>query len=271
MTVTRPPAVAGLFYPAAAESLRAAVRAHLGSAGPDEHLGRPKGLIVPHAGYRYSGAAAGAAYRRVMPLRGSVSRVVLVGPAHYVPLDVMAVPSAAALGTPLGALAVDRAAVLEVLALPDVTVSDAAHSVEHSLEVQLPFIVEALGVVSVVPIVVGDVSPSAVGRALELLWAGPETVIVVSSDLSHFHSSAVARQLDGQTADAIARMDPAAIDAEHACGWSALRGFLWAARRHDLRCQTVALTDSSQEAGRPESVVGYGAFVFRERSEPGPT
>jgi AmmeMemoRadiSam system protein B len=265
VTTMRLPAVAGLFYPEEADALRAAVLAHMGQATvPDVPEPPPKALIVPHAGYRYSGPVAGTAYRHVVPLRGQVRRVVLLGPAHYVPLLGMAAPSVDALQTPLGALPVDRAAVESVLDLPQVVVWDQAHAVEHSLEVQLPFLMEALGAVSVVPMVVGEAPPHVVAEVLERLWDGPETLVVVSSDLSHFHSSDVARRLDAQTAAAIERLDCAGLREGSACGWRAVCGLLLASARHGLRCRTVDLRNSGDTAGRTDSVVGYGAFVFTD-------
>lgn len=267
MTTTRPPAVAGLFYPGDREQLRSAVRRFVAAApaeDPGAPLRPPKAIIVPHAGYRYSGAVAGAGFRRVLPLRGAVTRVVLLGPAHYVAVPGLAVPSVDELGTPLGPLRIDTATLTGLAEMPQVTVSDLAHAMEHSVEVQLPFVVETLGAVAVAPIVVGDASSAEVAEVLERVWGGPETLIVLSTDLSHFLPDGAARRMDGDTVVAIEHLDCSEIDGRHACGWRALCGLLLVARRRGLTCHLLEFSNSGEASGRRDSVVGYGAFALTE-------
>lgn len=269
MSATRPAVAAGRFYPSRPEELRSRLTALLARAappGPDEDP--PKALVAPHAGIAYSGAVAAAAYRRLQPLRGTVSRAVLLGPAHFVPLPGLALPTSAAFATPLADVRVDREFGDRVARLPGVSFSDAAHAPEHSLEVQLPFLIASLGDVAIVPLAVGDALDEDLDDALAVLWGGRETVVVVSTDLSHFHDRDTARRLDTATAAAVERLDDGAIDGRHACGHQPLRGLLRTARRRDLRPRNVALADSSEAGGDPEAVVGYGAWTFAPASRP---
>jgi AmmeMemoRadiSam system protein B len=254
----RPPAVAGSFYPREADALTAAVRRCLPPVPGPEPV--PKALIAPHAGYEYSGPVAGSAYARVAPARGVVTRVVLVGPSHRVAFDGVAVPSATHFASPLGNVPIDGGALARVLALPQVGVRDEAHASEHSLEVHLPFLQIALGPFSLVPIVTGDATTEEVGAVLETLWGGLETLIVVSSDLSHYHDYATARQLDARTSAAIEALEGEVIGDEDACGCVPIRGLLWSAQRHGLRARVLDLRNSGDTAGPRDNVVGYGAY-----------
>jgi AmmeMemoRadiSam system protein B len=256
----RAPAVAGLFYPRDAVELRAAVQRYLAAAHPA--VSAPKAVIAPHAGYVYSGPIAGSAFAALAPLRGRVERVVLVGPAHRVALVGMAVPEADAFETPLGMVPVDADAKAALLALPYVRASDQAHEGEHSLEVELPFLQEVLGGVSVVPVVVGDASDTEVAEALDRVWGGPETCVVVSSDLSHYHHRAAAVRLDRATARAVEGLSPWDVDDDRACGCVAVRGLLLVARARGLHATTLDLRNSGDTAGTDDRVVGYGAFAF---------
>ena len=262
----RPPAVAGMFYPAEAEVLRAEVDAFLAAAAdvrpPDAPV--PKALIAPHAGYRYSGAVAARAYDRLAPLRDGIARVVLLGPAHRVGFTGFAVPSVAAFDTPLGRVPLDGAAIDALLALPEVAVSDPAHAEEHSLEVQLPFLQRILGSFHLVPIVVGEVSAEAVAALLERLWGGPETVIVISSDLSHYLGYEAAGRRDGATRTAIESLAYRRLGPEDACGARPVNGLLRLAQLKDLRATTLELRNSGDTAGPHDRVVGYGAWSFTE-------
>jgi len=260
MSNLRMPAVAGLFYPAEAHALRELIRGYLAQARPDGPP--PKALVVPHAGYVYSGPVAASAYARLAPLRDTVNRVVLLGPAHRVGFYGLAASSADAFVTPLGNVPVDREALDRALALPQVRVLDQAHAQEHSLEVHLPFLQECLAQFQVVPLVVGDATAAEVDEVLELLWGGPETLVVISSDLSHYHDYDTARQLDTATSRAIENLRPDDIDYEQACGRVPVTGLLVAARRHALQGRTVDLRSSGDTAGPREQVVGYGAYVF---------
>lgn len=260
MTHVRHPAVVGMFYPDDAGALRAMIREYLDSAeaaGPP-----PKALIAPHAGYVYSGPVAASAYARIAPLRGTVRRVVLLGPAHRVPLRGLAASGADQFLTPLGAVDLDRQAIDALLALPQVRISDEVHELEHSLEVHLPFLQEVLGEFELIPLVVGDASPQEVDEVLEALWGGPETLIVISSDLSHYHDYETARAMDQRTSEAIEALRTEDIRYDQACGRNSVNGLLVAARRHGLHARTVDLRNSGDTAGPRDQVVGYGAYVF---------
>jgi len=259
----RPPAVAGLFYPTEADALRAMVDEYL-AAAPEPQGAPPKALIAPHAGLPYSGPVAATAYRTVAPLRDTVRRVVLLGPSHRVPFHGVAAPDAERFRTPLGEIPVDREGLDAIADLPDVGMLDAAHAAEHSLEVQLPFLQEVLGDFRLVPLVVGDADPETVAAVLERLWGGPETLIVISSDLSHFHDYDTANRIDTATAKAIATLHPERVDHEGACGFYPVRGLLTSARRHGLTGEVLDRRNSGDTAGPRDSVVGYGAFAFHE-------
>lgn len=266
MTRARPPAVAGRFYPADAGRLADEVARHLAdgartlaAAGPPHSP--PKALIVPHAGYVYSGPVAGTAYAAWRGLRGRVSRVVLLGPAHRVAVRGLAAPTVDAFDGPLGPVPVDRAALEAVADLPQVGFDDAAHALEHALEVQIPFLQAVLGDFALAPLAVGAATDAEVGAVLDRLWGGPETRVVVSSDLSHFFDHATATALDRLTADAIERLDGGALHRDSACGRVPIRGLLALAGRRRLTVRAVDLRTSGDTAGDRSRVVGYGAFV----------
>lgn len=261
MSEARPPAVAGTFYPAEGPALRRVVRELLVSTDAPPEGSWPKAVIAPHAGYVYSGPVAASAYQRLRAARGAVERVVLLGPAHFVPVRGIAASGYDAWRTPLGDVRIDVEARAAALALEDVVVDDLAHAPEHSLEVHLPFLMEVLGDFSLVPFAVGDTAPEDVARLLDLLWGGPETVVVVSSDLSHYHDLDTARRLDRATADAIERLVPERVTPDAACGAFPVRGLLTAAREHRCHITTVDLRTSGDTAGPHDRVVGYGAFV----------
>ncbi len=262
MASPRPAAVAGMFYPAAPRELAWEVDDMLRrSAGGDLVPGFPKALIVPHAGYVYSGGVAAEAYDRLRPARGIVRRVVLLGPCHRVPVRGLALPDATAFDTPLGRVPIDRASVEALSGLPQVVVSSAVHAEEHALEVQLPFLQRLLGEFSLVPLAVGAAAASEVAVVIENLWGGEETLIVVSSDLSHYHAYDADRAIDQGTARAILDFS-AAIDHEQACGATPVAGLLLAARRHGLTVELLDLRNSGDTAGGRDRVVGYGAFAF---------
>jgi AmmeMemoRadiSam system protein B/AmmeMemoRadiSam system protein A len=267
--VVRPPAVAGSFYPGDRRELDAALRGYLQEAAGDELAAPPKAVIAPHAGYVYSGPIAASAYVRVAKASGAIRRVVLLGPAHRVAVSGLAAPRAEAFATPLGEVQLDPVALERVLALPQVEVSNAAHALEHSLEVQLPFLQKILDRFDLVPLVVGDATPEQVAEVLDLLWGGEETLIVVSSDLSHFEDYATARRMDDDTSRAIEALEPEGIAYEHACGRIPVQGLLVAARRRGLRAQAIDVRNSGDTAGSRDSVVGYGAYVFSEPARAG--
>jgi MEMO1 family protein len=261
MTEIRPAAVAGAFYPRQPALLASEVAGYLAAAGSVASV-PPKAIIAPHAGYVYSGPIAASIYARLAPLRGTVRRVVLAGPAHRVFVRGAAVPSADGFASPLGNVAVDAAAVAELRKLPFVEVSDRAHAAEHSLEVHLPFLQAVLGEFTLVPIVVGGASPAEMAQLFQLLWGGDETLIVVSSDLSHYLPYESAKAMDARTARAILELRDC-LDPEEACGAAPINGLLRAARERSLTAEQVDLRNSGDTAGDRERVVGYGAFAFR--------
>lgn len=255
----RPAAVAGLFYPRDPDELGATLNALL--AAPQATPKLPRALIVPHAGYEYSGPIAGRAYGSLGPEARSLRRVVLLGPSHREWFRGLAVPTAQAFATPLGVMRVDAAAVITLRRLDAVVVSDAPHALEHSLEVQLPFLQRLAPAAEIVPIVAGDAKPADVEAVIGALWGGAETLIVVSSDLSHYHSYAAARALDAATAQAIleGRGD---LSGEEACGSIVINGLARVVRNRGLRAELLDLRNSGDTAGDRRRVVGYGAFAF---------
>lgn len=261
MHSVRPAAVAGTFYSGNPRSLAYDIdnmlRQAKASSGP-----LPKAVIVPHAGYIYSGPIAASAYQRIAAGRGTVTRVVLLGPAHRVPVRGLALPQAEAFETPLGAVPLDTQAEALIADLPQVVASASAHAWEHSLEVQLPFLQKILGTFSLVPLVVGDATAQEVAEVLDRLWGGPETLIVISSDLSHYLPYDLAQKLDDQTVNMI--LDLRNVTHEQACGGTPVNGLLLAAKRHGLRPELLDACNSGDTAGDHDHVVGYAAFAFVE-------
>jgi hypothetical protein len=255
----RPPAVAGTFYPAARSELGRMVDALL-AAAPQVVGPCPKVLIVPHAGYVYSGPIAASAFARLAPHSDTIERVVVVGPAHRVAIDGLAWPGVSRLSTPLGEIDVDIAAIAGV---PELAASVAAHAREHSLEVELPFLQRVAPRATVVPLVVGRARPEQVGRVLDALWGGPETLIVISSDLSHYEPYDLGRAHDERTVARIVDGDTS-LRGEDACGAAGLNGLAWVARKRQLRVELIDLRSSGDTAGRRDEVVGYAAFVGHE-------
>ena len=262
----RPAAVAGMFYPGDPIELRRTVADLLANARPSEPMRAVKALIVPHAGYIYSGPVAASAYGQLGVLRGRIRRVVLLGPTHRVYVRGLALPEADRFATPLGEIPLDREGMQSLAGLPQVTQSAAAHQMEHSLEVQLPFLQQVLGDFRLLPLAVGEATADEVAEVLEQVWGGEETLIVISSDLSHFLPDALARKVDGGTVDAILALN-AHINHEQACGATPVNGLLLAARRHGLQPVVLDVRNSSDTAGDPERVVGYAAFAFRALDE----
>lgn len=267
MNAIRPAAVAGMFYPGTSVELGREVLAMLEETRAAPLVpGLPKGLIVPHAGYIYSGPVAANAYALLRPAVGIVKRVVLLGPCHRVAVRGLALPAADAFETPLGRVEIDAAAVAALRGLPQVGVNAATHAHEHSLEVQLPFLQQVLRDFTVVPLVVGAATPAEVAEVLDALWGGPETLIVISSDLSHYLDYATARKLDSATCRAIEALDASAIGYDQACGRVPIAGLLTLARRKRLSVTTLDLRSSGDTAGDRRRVVGYGAWMFSERA-----
>jgi AmmeMemoRadiSam system protein B/AmmeMemoRadiSam system protein A len=259
----RPQAVAGMFYPRDPAELRGDIRELL--AGVPAAAGHrwPKAVVVPHAGYVYSASTAAHAYALLAPGRGTIGRVVLLGPVHRVPVRGLALPGAAAFQTPLGLVAVDQQAIDAIAGMPQVVTSARVHQHEHALEVQLPFIQEVLGDVRVLPLAVGDATLEEVAEVLEALWGGPETIIVVSSDLSHYHPYDTARRIDTETVQKMLRGE-CDIGHRQACGATPVNGLLLSAPRHGLHPRLLALCNSGDTAGDRSRVVGYASLAFEE-------
>ncbi|HKX42298.1 MAG TPA: AmmeMemoRadiSam system protein B [Burkholderiaceae bacterium] len=270
MPAVREAVVDGLFYPAAPRALRASIVDYLvgaATAGDTAERGPPKLLIAPHAGYEYCGAIAAQAYALLGGRAArAISRVVMLGPTHRVALDGLAAPRAQAFETPLGQVALDGAALASLADLPQVSRNDRAHEREHSLEVQLPFLQTLLGDrFTIVPLVVGSAGAEAVAQVLERLWGGDETLIVISSDFSHYLPYEQAQAVDRATAQRILAL-AADVSPHEACGASAINGAALASRRHGLVPRLLDLRNSGDTAGDRDRVVGYGAFVFEERA-----
>jgi len=260
MSAVRAPAVAGAFYPSAAAELQAQVDGLLASATPSLPA-RPKALIVPHAGYIYSGPIAANAYAPLRPLRDRISRVVLLGPTHRVAVRGLALPAATAFATPLGEIPVDADAAAALRSLPQICTSDEVHALEHSLEVHLPFLQRVLNRFSLVPLAVGDASTEEVAQVLNLLWGADETLIVISSDLSHYLPYDRASAVDDQTARMILGLAPR-LNHQQACGATPVNGLLRVAGERGLRPELLDLRNSGDTAGERNRVVGYGSFAF---------
>ena len=264
MSQIRPAAVAGTFYPRDARALQREVADLIdGVENLAPRFGHPKALIVPHAGYIYSGAVAARAYDELAAARGIVERVVLLGPVHRVPVRGLALPGVEAFDTPLGRVPLDAEALRMLAPFKQVVTSAAAHAAEHSLEVQLPFLQKMLGKFALVPLAVGDARPQEVRDVIERLWGGPETLFVVSTDLSHYHPYDEARAIDQATLARIAAFDTD-INHEEACGATPLNGFLATAKARGLSIRLLGACNSGDSAGGRDRVVGYSAFALYE-------
>ncbi|PIE81141.1 MAG: AmmeMemoRadiSam system protein B [Chloroflexi bacterium] len=262
----RPAAAAGSFYPTNPDRLRDMVQGYLRTAViPETAVPAPKAIIAPHAGYVYSGPIAGSAYVHVAPLAAQVQQVVMLSPAHTLAVRGLAASSAAHFRTPLGDVPLDQEAVQRTLALNQVEIVDEAHVQEHGLEVHLPFLQETLRNFRLVPFVVGQTTPEDVQEVLEILWGGQDTLIVISSDLSHFLNYKQAQQIDRATCAAIERLEPDAIPQDGACGRRPIQGLLLSAKQRNLSVMTLDLRNSGDTAGSQDRVVGYGAWGLSEQ------
>ncbi|MCP3663695.1 MAG: AmmeMemoRadiSam system protein B [Gammaproteobacteria bacterium] len=263
MSNIRQPAVAGLFYPEDPATLQQQVEGFLNRAPKPEGMTWPKAIIAPHAGYIYSGPTAGYAYETLTPGHALIKRVILLAPAHRYPIRGLAYASADYFRTPLGDIPADHQALSLISGLIQVNSLDQAFNGEHALEVHLPFLQEILDEFTLVPLLVGDTDTEEVSQVLEKLWGGEETVIVISSDLSHFYDYSTAQTLDAEATRAIEALDPTALKEEHACGRIPIRGLLMAARNHHLTATTLSLKNSGDTAGSKDRVVGYGSYAFQ--------
>jgi AmmeMemoRadiSam system protein B len=262
MSNIRPPAVAGLFYPDNAHSLQALLQGLLQTADKEGALPAPKALIAPHAGYVYSGPIAASAYAQLAPLRDRIRRVVLLGPSHRVAFGGLALSSADCFSTPLGDVPLDQRTPAQLAGLAQVQVSNEAHRLEHSLEVHLPFLQTVLRDFSLVPLVVGEARAEDVAEVLDALWGGDETLIVLSTDLSHYHDYATAQTIDQDTAQAVENFSYRELTPNQACGSRPLSGLLLAAQRRGMQIKNLDLRNSGDTAGAQDSVVGYGAWAL---------
>ncbi|OAJ71904.1 AmmeMemoRadiSam system protein B [Methylobacillus sp. MM3] len=263
MSAVRPAAVAGMFYPDNAKTLAQDLDGLLADARPRVFGLVPKALIVPHAGYIYSGPIAASAYALLEPLAATVRRVILLGPTHRVAVRGLALPGTDAFASPLGIVNIDQDAVRQIAQLPQVTISPQAHALEHSLEVHLPFLQTVLSDFTLLPLAVGMASAEEVAEVLEAVWGGPETLIVISSDLSHYLPYDAATVTDSATAQTILRLEET-VTHQQACGGTPVNGLIVAARRHGMTPHLLDLRNSGDTAGDKSRVVGYGAFAFTE-------
>ena len=254
----RPAAVAGLFYSADPKELHQQISNFLDASSIADES--PLALIVPHAGYVYSGQTAASAYINLTPLRNKIKRVILLGPSHRVGFHGLATSSATRFTTPLGDIPLDLETTARINQLPQVQVMDAAHAQEHSLEVQLPFLQEVLDNFTLVPIVVGEASSHEVADVIDTAWQDDSTLVVISSDLSHYHDYPTAQKMDQHTCSAIESLNLNAIEHDNACGYYPLKGLLAVARQRGLKVHTLDLRNSGDTAGDKNQVVGYGAW-----------
>lgn len=260
MSKIRRPAVAGMFYPADEDVLKHDIHDYLAQAN-DAHEQGLKAIVVPHAGYMYSGPIAASAYKQIIPLKNKINRVVLLGPSHRVAFRGLAVPESDTFNTPLGNIPIDQEGIQQLADMSQVIVSDQAHSEEHSLEVQLPFLQEILSEFTLIPIVVGDAEEHEVAEVIKRLWGDEHTLIVISTDLSHYHEYYDAKKRDRATSDAIENLKTNLIGYEDACGRNGLKGLLVVAQEKGLSVEVLDLRNSGDTAGDKGRVVGYGAYA----------
>ena len=264
-TSFRNPAVAGSFYPDDTTELASTVQSYLDNCDTKPSGKQPLALIVPHAGYIYSAPVAASAYSQLIPFAGEISRVILLGPSHRIPFLGIASSSVNAFKTPLGEISLDKKVIQQLNQLPFVQSNDEAHIQEHSLEVQLPFLQKILKKFTLVPLVIGQIEDQQVSELIETLWQYQNTLVVISSDLSHYLSYDKAKKCDLSTCKAIEELKPQNIHYEQACGRSGIAGMLLSAKKHHLQVQTLDLRNSGDTAGTKDRVVGYGAWAFSHR------
>lgn len=257
--IVRKPAVSGMFYPGEPEALQRMIGDLLAATGTVAKEGRPKGLVVPHAGYVYSGQVAAEGFVQLKPWTDAIRRVVLMGPSHYHTFAGLAAPEARAMATPLGDVPVEQPSGLITCPYQQ---SDRVHAREHCLEVELPFLQCVLRAFRIVPLLTGVATAKEMAEALDALWGDDATLLVISTDLSHFHNDTAARRMDAVTCRAIESLDAESLSPDHACGFVALRGLLRAAQAHGLQVRTLAMRNSGDATGDRSRVVGYGAWAF---------
>ena len=261
MTLIRQPAVAGMFYPADKQTLKDDIYDYLKGVKCEQRK-NIKAIVVPHAGYIYSGPIAASAYKQLIPYKEKIKRVVLLGPSHRVAFNGLAIPEADFFTTPFGNIPIDKKGIQLISELPQVIVSEQAHKEEHSLEVQLPFLQAVLNEFSLIPLVVGDAERHIVAEVIDLLWGDEHTLIVISTDLSHYHAYNKAKELDQATSEAIVNLQADLIGYDDACGRNGLKGMITVAEEKHLSIDTLDLRNSGDTAGDKNRVVGYGAYVI---------
>jgi len=263
MSMIKNCSVDGLFYPRDPQQLETDILGYLQSAltAPDETR-TPKAIVVPHAGYVYSGEIAAAAYAAISDRRAAITRVVILAPSHRIPFQGVAYSEADYFRTPLGDIPVDTDSTENLIRLDSTIKLEVAFDGEHSLEVQLPFLQVVLDKFSIVPLVVGSIPPQVLSTTIETLWGGDETLLVVSSDLSHFHDYQTARQQDARTSKAIIELAYEKLSHDDACGYTPLAGVLNLARRKKMTATAVDTRNSGDTAGDKARVVGYGAYLL---------
>jgi hypothetical protein len=262
----RRPAVAGTFYPKNPDELKATVRHYLNEADKYFELAQraPKAIIAPHAGYKYSGLTAAAVYNRLYPARKIIKRIIILGPCHRVAINGVALPSAKIFQTPIGDISVDTKTTDSIRNLDYVNIFNPTHIDDHSIETHLPFLQTVIKEFKIVPLIIGEVSADKIAGLLEILWGGPETLILISSDLSHYLEYTQAKITDNQTCKVIEQMNYKALEKNQACGRHSINGLLMLAKRKGLSVTTADIRNSGDTAGRKDSVVGYGSWYFEE-------
>ena len=252
--------VAGMFYPGEEASLRQMVDGFIQKALSFDL--RPRAIIAPHAGYIYSGSIAGTAYKTIAAVRDQIENVIIMSPAHRFYLRGIALHMADAFATPLGNIPVNIGIVKKIKQFSSVQWEERSFIQEHGLETHLPFIQRAFKPgIKIVPMIVGECQESEVAEILESVWEDPRNFVIISSDLSHFHSYADAKKLDRNTVDLIQNLDSQSLDTEFACGHYPICGLLNLARNRKLKIKALDIRSSGDTAGSKESVVGYGSFA----------
>jgi hypothetical protein len=259
----RKPCVAGLFYPDDPERLDFTLNQLFESVPENLKTGySPHAIIVPHAGYIYSGEIAASAYSSILKRVQDIKRVVILGPSHQLALNGAACPSATHFDTPLGRIPLDVEEIARLQAQGLIEINDAAHVREHSIEVQLPFLQHILSDFKIIPIVVGLEQAMPIAALLEPFWRAKDALIVVSSDLSHYLDYYDARKMDSDTSSAIEACRWQDISPTQACGCYPMRGLLQLAQEENSSVSCIDLRNSGDTAGDKSRVVGYGAYVF---------
>ncbi|MDH5654459.1 MAG: AmmeMemoRadiSam system protein B [Spirochaetia bacterium] len=261
METVRESAVAGSFYPDEKKHLADLVDSYL--SGEDKKNPLPEAIIVPHAGYMYSGAVAGKGYTSIKQL--DIKNILIIGPAHRVYVNGLAIPDCDAFVTPLGKISVNKELYPELVKLPFISINDEAHKDEHCIEVQLPFLQRLFTSFQIIPVLAGNADEEQIQTLFDLT-SGKIDLIIVSSDLSHYNSYETAKNLDRNAANSIEALDPFSLESEQACGSRPIKGLLLYAKRAGLKVKTLVLQNSGDVSGSRSSVVGYGSFIFYKHS-----